>query len=100
MIEKRKYSRIGVYGLASRDDTILLITQKNGPYAGKFDFPGGGIEFGETVEQTLRREFEEEINMYFQTMEILRNLTVTIEVPSIKGEDPYTFHQIGLIYRY
>ena len=39
----------------------LLIRQKRGPYAGKLDFPGGGIEFGESPEQALRREFAEEV---------------------------------------
>lgn len=86
--EKKKVSRVGVYGVALQQDQILLVTQKHGPYANKYDLPGGGIEFGESVEETLRREFLEEVSMTFSTMQFFENLTVTIDY----------FHQIGLIY--
>lgn len=92
-----KISRIGVYGVAMNKNQVLLITQKNGPYAGKFDLPGGGIEFGETIEQTLRREFQEEINMAFDTMLLLNNLTATVLFQDERGS-LCEFHQIGLIY--
>ena len=91
-------SRLGVYGVAINNSKILLVIQANGPYASCFDFPGGKIEFGETIEAALHREFVEETGMDFASMTQIKNLTAQIEVPSKNGASPYTFHHIGLIY--
>lgn len=95
----KKISRTGIYGASINDGKMLLIIQERGPYSGKFDFPGGGIEFGESIAEALRREFEEEVGMTFESFELLTNLTATIQVPGDNERDPYTFHQIGMIYR-
>lgn len=92
----RQITRTGVYGVAVKDGKILLVIQPFGPYQGKFDLPGGRIEFGETIEQTLRREFKEEVSMHFESMVFLCNLTEKVEVSN--DNDSYSFHQIGLIY--
>lgn len=94
----QKKSRIGVYGLVIRQGKILLIEQPKGPYMGLFDFPGGGLEFGETIEQALRREFQEELNMGFESMSLLENLTATVEVTGEDENSSYLFYQIGLVY--
>ena len=52
---------LGVYGIATRGDEILLIKKAKGPYKGLLDLPGGRIEPGETIESALKREFEEEV---------------------------------------
>jgi mutator protein MutT len=52
---------VGVYGIAMRDNKILMIKKSRGPYAGTYDLPGGRIENGETTENCLRREFSEEV---------------------------------------
>lgn len=95
-IPYQQISRTGVYGVARRDNAILLVIQKKGPYAGKFDLPGGGIEFGETIEQALHREFVEEVGMDFKAMQFLDNMTTCVEVHN--SDQHYQFHQIGLIY--
>jgi mutator protein MutT len=94
-----KITRIGVYGVATENNKILLITQKKGPFVNKYDFPGGGIEFGETPEETLQREFVEEVNMTFASQKLHENITATTHVPSHNGKEPFTFFQIGMIYR-
>lgn len=91
--------RIGVYGVAVQHGKILLITQAEGPYAGKLDLPGGGIEFGETIEEALQREFLEEVNMTFEKMSVLDNATDIFNVPKIGENRPYIFHRIGLLYK-
>ncbi len=87
-----KKTRIGVYGAIVHEEQILLITQDSGPYKGRFDLPGGGIEFGEDLEIALRREFYEELNMSFQSKRLLANFTNFIDSSN------FQYHQIGLIY--
>lgn len=50
----------GIYGYIAKDDKIMLIIKKRGPYTGMYDLPGGSPEKGETEEQTLAREIMEE----------------------------------------
>jgi len=92
-------TRLGTYGVSMKDGNILLIRQTNGPYAGKLDFPGGGIEFGESPEQALRREFLEEVAMEFDSLQLIDNLTATINVPATMSRESYIFFQVGMIYR-
>ena len=89
-------SRIGIYGVAKEENKILLVIQEKGPYAGLFDLPGGKIEFGETVDQTLHREFLEETGMDFETMSQIDNFSICFEFS--ENEIYYMFHHIGLIY--
>ncbi|MGF7050818.1 8-oxo-dGTP pyrophosphatase MutT (NUDIX family) [Paenibacillus sp. DS2015] len=55
-----KYTHLGVYGVLIHDNKILLIKKARGPHTGKWDLPGGTIEFGEEPYETLRREVKEE----------------------------------------
>jgi ADP-ribose pyrophosphatase YjhB (NUDIX family) len=94
----RNISRVGVYGVIRDGHKMLLVVQATGTYLNRFDLPGGGIEFGETISQALHREFLEEVGMDFKSMEPITNLTAKVEMPSKEGWPSYTFHQIGLIY--
>lgn len=51
-----------VFGLdlAADDLKILLIQRKKDPFAGHWAFPGGFVEPSETLEQSARRELQEE----------------------------------------
>lgn len=95
----QRIMRIGVYGLVLNQEKMLTIRQKRGPYAGKFDFPGGGIEFNESEEQALRREFSEEIAMEFDSMNLITNLSAVTQVNQTASNSSYIFHQIGMIYQ-
>ncbi len=53
-INKFKF-RPSVYGVLIEGERILLSRQWDG-----YDFPGGGIEIDETIEEALKREFIEE----------------------------------------
>ena len=54
---------VGVGAIIVCDDKILLEQRKNEPGRGKWSVPGGIVELGETTEQTVIRETEEETGL-------------------------------------
>ena len=60
----RSLVQVAVGVLVRGDDAFLLTSRPEGKaYAGYWEFPGGKLEEGETVEQALRRELQEEIGI-------------------------------------
>lgn len=56
--------RIGVYGVAvHRDHLLLTQLSARDRDVGRWTLPGGGMEFGESPHETLRREFYEETGL-------------------------------------
>lgn len=50
--------------ILSRDKSkFLVIKRKEGIHAGKWAFPGGMVEKGETAEEALKREIKEEVGL-------------------------------------
>ena len=63
---KRLYPKqpiIGVGAVIIKDGKILLEKRKNEPGKGKWSIPGGLVELGESVEQTVIREVKEETGL-------------------------------------
>ncbi len=60
---QRVHVAVGV--LLHADGSFLLTSRPDGkPYAGYWEFPGGKLELGETVEQALQRELQEELGIH------------------------------------
>ncbi|MDI1237905.1 MAG: NUDIX domain-containing protein [Polaromonas sp.] len=60
----RQVVDVAVGVLLRPDGDFLLTSRPPGKvYEGYWEFPGGKLEAGETVEQALRRELQEEINI-------------------------------------
>lgn len=55
--------RIRVCGLCWNNDQLLVVNHKIGKTQTFWAPPGGGLEFGESVEDALIREFEEEVSL-------------------------------------
>lgn len=92
-----KHTHVGVYGLILKGGRALLIKKGRGPYIGKYDLPGGKIEFGETQEDALRREIAEETGLQCKTIKLIDGAAyhLTWEKPNGKMED---LHHLGFIY--
>ncbi len=61
--EARRYPDrpiIGVLGVVLRGEKALIVRRANPPMAGRWGFPGGVLELGETVAQGAMRELREE----------------------------------------
>ncbi|MDB5963870.1 MAG: 8-oxo-dGTPase [Polaromonas sp.] len=62
--QTRKVVEVAVGVLLRPDGDFLLTSRPAGKvYEGYWEFPGGKLEAGETVEQALRRELHEEIGV-------------------------------------
>jgi len=55
--------RLGVYAICEKDGKLLVVDKRTGPYRGRMDLPGGGIESFETIEEALKREIREETGL-------------------------------------
>lgn len=61
----RKVVDVAVGILFQPDGAFLLTSRPDGkPYPGYWEFPGGKLEVGETVEQALSRELQEELGIH------------------------------------
>ena len=54
---------IAVDGVLIRDNKILLIKRKNPPFEGRWALPGWFVDYGESTESAVLREFKEETNL-------------------------------------
>ena len=66
-----QHFHVGVYGVLIHEDKILLIKKSRGAYKGMYDLPGGRIEFGETIEKALKREFIEETGIILENQNFI-----------------------------
>lgn len=65
---------VGVGALIFNNEGKIFLA-KRGPKArnesGKWDFPGGSVEFGEKLEDAIKREIKEEFDIDIEVLELL-----------------------------
>lgn len=66
---------VGVGALIFNDEGHLLLTlrgKKAKNERGKWEIPGGSVEFGETIEEAIKREITEELDIEIEVTEMLQ----------------------------
>ncbi len=79
---------VGVLAVVLRGERALVVRRSNPPMAGRWGFPGGVLELGETVAAGAMRELLEETGV---VAEPIGPLTV-IDTIDRDGEDRVRFH--------
>lgn len=96
-LENNQQFHVGVYGVHTKEDSVLVIKKGRGPYKGLYDLPGGRIEFGEKIEDALRREFTEEVGAIITDHNFISYeeyfCTYTNDLGEVKD-----FHHVGLYF--
>lgn len=92
MAKKERSIRFGVYAVLKYKDKYILIQKGKGPFKGRWDLPGGKIDFGETPLQTLKREVLEETGLKLATYKLL-----SVEAYTFDGKNE-EYHHVGVMY--
>lgn len=69
-----KTPKIGALAVVMHDTQVLLVQRSKQPDAGLWGFPGGHVEWGETVMQAAQRELREETSVIADPLRYLDNL--------------------------
>lgn len=79
-----------VDGIILKDDKILLVKRAISPFFGHWVLPGGHVKYGETVEEAIKREMEEELGIKVK----IKNL---VGVYSDPKRDP-RYHSTAVVF--
>lgn len=93
----KEHKHLGSYGLIIKDNQILLIKKKTGPYDGKLDLPGGTIEFCEKPVETLKRELLEEVGIEVENYKLFDVDSVVVEWQH--NNEIIKTHHTGIFYK-
>lgn len=77
LLNTSEYKPTQIYGFCvTKDNLVCLVRDKNEE---RFTLPGGGINEGETPEESLVREFKEEAQFKLKNIKLLGSLEVIVE---------------------
>ena len=62
--------QLAVSGAIFRDGKVLLVRRSRSPGKGFYSFPGGRVEFGESLHTALHREVDEETGLRIEILEL------------------------------
>lgn len=83
--------KLTVDGVLLEESELLLIQRKHDPFKGVWALPGGFVDYGETTEQALVREMEEETGLIVKIREL-------VGVYSDPTRDPRG-HTVSIVYQ-
>jgi 8-oxo-dGTP diphosphatase len=95
----KDYVGVGVGAVVVNDTGQVFLSQRGEKATnerGTWEFPGGKVDFGETLQTTLKREFMEEYGMTIQIIELLSVDDHILEDEGQHWVSPtYIAHSIG-----
>jgi ADP-ribose pyrophosphatase YjhB (NUDIX family) len=91
-------THIGVYGIITSNDQLLLVQKNRGPYLDKLDLPGGAIKHGENITDALFRELFEEIGLKIPQNKFFLWENISASETFQEGGENVSFFHIGLVY--
>lgn len=62
--------QLAVSGAIFRDGKVLLVRRSRSPGKGFYSFPGGRVEFGESLHTALHREVDEETGLRIEILQL------------------------------
>ncbi|MFA9461049.1 NUDIX hydrolase [Thiohalorhabdus sp. Cl-TMA] len=91
--------RPGVLAVVWNGPRVLLVKRRNPPQAGHWGFPGGRLEWGETLLEAARRELREETGIVGEPREAFSALDVLDRDESGILRHHYALIAVHLLYR-
>jgi 8-oxo-dGTP diphosphatase len=82
------FHRVTIKGLCVRDGKVLLIKESS-ELSGKWEMPGGGLDFGEDIREGFKREIEEEMGLKVSFMSASPVYIWTYKYENKRGLDWY-----------
>lgn len=91
-MKKKRNPVVAVIGVVKKENQYLL-TKRRSPKSefNKWQFPGGGLEFGERIDEAVKRELKEETGV---DAKIIKRLDRVFEI--IREKD--NFHGVFFVY--
>lgn len=89
-MNKIRSSLLAVDGIILKNAQILLVKRAIYPFVGSYELPGGHVEYGETVENAIKREMKEELGISVKIKKL-------IGVYSNLKRDP-RYHTVAIVY--
>lgn len=90
------FYRVTVKAIIVKDDKVLLI-KESPKLSGKWELPGGGLDFGEDIHDGLKREIEEEMGLKVKSIEKRPIYAWTWRYENHRNLD--WFYSLVLVYR-
>ncbi len=97
MNKEKIFPKVGVGVLIQNEKGEVLLGERMGSHgAGEWSFPGGHLDFGETIFETAKRETKEETGLDVSEFELI---SVADELRYIKTDNKH-YLNIGIMAKY